>query len=80
MMKTVSLLVRFMILGNIMVQSQIHVPPKKNLKAYKWYGKRFDWILDLYTRQPSHRDSILLFMRETNFQLFLINTSVLKNP
>lgn len=31
---------------------------------YAWYGKRFDWVLDIDSKQKNHVDSVNLFIRE----------------
>jgi proline iminopeptidase len=38
--------------------------PLRSQDYYFWYGKRFDWLLDRYGKNPSHPDSVQLFIRE----------------
>ncbi|MGD0037307.1 MAG: alpha/beta hydrolase [Bacteroidota bacterium] len=36
----------------------------KDYSCYMWYGKRFDWILDLYSKNPNQKEHVPLFIRE----------------
>ncbi len=69
---TLLLLLSLLTLNSTAQQQQPGKPA--DLSYYQWYGKRFDWILDLWSRNPAHRDSIPLFMREigTGKDTFLV--------
>lgn len=57
----------FTVVLSILILSSGHAEAQKktnDLSYYRWYGKRFDWILDLYGGHPFHKDSIHLFISE----------------